>query len=118
MDLGDNLACDFAGACGGVFDFTGLNAGVVGGRLYANFKLGDATTLGASGAYLTNEEDEFVDATGMFLAAGLKYQLMENTTLQAQLQYTDASYDDLGGSDGPDVDWNSFQAGTGLFVKF
>ena len=81
-------------------------------------KLGDATTVGASFAYLTNEEDEFIDATGMFYSAGLVYQLMENTTLQAQVQYTDAEYEDLLGVSGADVDWNSFQAGTGLFVKF
>jgi len=122
MDLGDSMVCDAlkseGGSCGTVFDFTGQSAGVVGGRLYASMKAGPGT-FGASAAYLAVEEDKNVDADGMFYAAGYVLPVMENTTLQFQLQYTDVNIDDLGSSfDNADTDFTDFQAGTGLFVKF
>ena len=42
MDLGDNRVCDSARfpACGSLSDWTGLNAGAMGGRLYASMKAG------------------------------------------------------------------------------
>jgi len=116
MDLGDNLVCDLIESCGPVFDFTGEGAGVVGGKLYASMMLGD-TKLGASAAYLQSEEDDVVDSSGMFLSAGLVYPVMANTTFQLQLQYSDVDVDEVYGFD-VDTDANSFQAGTGLFVKF
>jgi hypothetical protein len=123
MDLGDSMVCDAqssvvgASLCGTVFDFSGGNAGVVGGRLYASMKAGPGT-FGASAAYLTTEEDDNVDMDGMFYAAGYVYPLMENTSLQFQLQYTDVDVDSILDINNTDTDWNDFQAGTGLFVKF
>jgi len=127
IDMGDSIACDaFSGAaCGTVFDFTGQHAGVIGGRLYGNFKVADAT-IGASVAYLTNEDDGAVwdfngggyDAEGMFYAAGLVYPIMDNTTFQLQVQYKDVQTTIFDDSNGPDIDVTVFQAGTGVFVKF
>ena len=96
------------------FDFTGLSAGVVGGRLYGKFKLSDAINLGASASYLSEEEDEFVESDGYQLAAGLTYGILENTSFQVQLQYEDMDLEVLGVS----ADYDSFRAGTGIFVKF
>ena len=71
------------------------SAGVVGGRLYSSFKLSDALNLGASVAYLTEEEDEFVESDGYQLAAGLTYAILDNTSIQLQLQYEDMDYKKL-----------------------
>jgi hypothetical protein len=99
------------------FDWTGANAGSVSGRLYGNFKASDDLSFGASAAYLTVEEDAIVDADAYVLAAGMVYSLLENTTFQLQLQYTDGSIDEVAGVD-IDGDFDVFSAGTGLFVKF
>jgi hypothetical protein len=115
MDLSDNLVCDLVTfldedeSCGGVFDFSGQGAGVVGARLYASTSLGEAK-VGASIAYLETEEDENIDAELTALSVGFVYPVMANTTFQAQLQYTDIEVEG--------VDADSFQVGTGLFVKF
>ena len=106
IDLGDNLVCDAGFPCGGVFDFSGANAGVVGGRLYTSIKAGPGT-LGASFAYLTTEEDDNMDADGMFYAAGYVYPVMENTTLQLQIQYTDMDVDSILDLDDTDTDWSA-----------
>ena len=100
------------------FDWTNWNAGSVSGKLYGSFKASEDLTIGASAAYLTTEEDDAADADAMALSAGVVYSLLPNTTLQAQVQYTDGTFDEIGGEDIDDGDFNVFSAGTGLFVKF
>ena len=101
---------------GNPFDFTGQSAGVVAGRLYANFKMSDALALGVSAAYAQEEEDAIIESDGYALAAGLKYTILENTTFQLQLQYED--FDQEFQLTGVTADYDAFRAGTGFFVKF
>jgi hypothetical protein len=98
------------------FDFTGLDAGVVGGRLYSNFKLSDTLNLGASVSYLSEEEDEFIESDGYQLAAGLTYAILANTSIQLQLQYEDMDVQLQNSA--TDSDYDAFRAGTGIFVSF
>jgi hypothetical protein len=93
------------------FDFSGKSAGVVGGRLYASVMLGEAK-VGASAAFLEVEEDEFTEAELQAFALGVVYPLMENTSFQAQVQFSSID-DDLS-----DVDGDVTEVGTGLYVKF
>ena len=99
-----------------VFDFTGASAGVVGGRLYTNVKLSDSMNLGLSGAYLQEEEDAIVESDGYALAAGLKYAILENTSIQMQLQYEDFDVTVVGSD--LDGGYDAFRAGSGIFVNF
>jgi hypothetical protein len=99
----------------------GLGAGVVGGRLYAGFKASDDLKLGASAGYFVSEEDKIADIEVATINAGLVYNLMENTTLQLQVQYADGTYEYTAPGAAVstfDEDFDYFQAGTGLFVKF
>jgi hypothetical protein len=100
------------------FDWTNLNAGSISGRLYGNFKASDDLSIGASAAYLTVEEDAIIDADAYVLAAGMVYSLLENTTFQLQVQYTDGDIDELAGLEVREGGFDVFSAGTGLFVKF
>jgi len=86
------------------------NAGVLGLRVYTTVKLNDATTLGASAAYLEPEDDDKTTAdSAMFLAAGVAYKLMANTDLRAQVAYEDV--------DAPGAE-EVFKVHSGLFVNF
>ena len=101
--------------------FTIASAGMVGGRLYTSWKASDALTFGASAAYLTEEDDSVVEVSEMALAAGMVYKIMENTSIQWQLQYTDGDvtlYDAAGAKLVDDESFNSFRAGSGIFVNF
>jgi hypothetical protein len=98
-------------------DFTGESAGVVGGRLYGNFKVSDKLSFGASVAYLTVEEDKNADVDEYALAGGMVWKILPNTSFQLQLQYEDGTAKDASSS-GNDVDFTAFRAGTGLFVSF
>ncbi len=109
FDVGTNLDNESIGL-GKPFDFSGGSAGVVGGRLYASSKMSDALNLGASIAYLTTEDDDIVDRSQVAFAAGVTYAIMSNASLQAQVEYADGEVDD--------VDFDSFRAGTGIFVNF
>ena len=91
---------------------TTVNQGVVGGRLYGSFKLNDALTFGLSGAYLTVEDDYYSDDELTAGALGMVYQVMDNTSFQVQLQYSNFDSDII--NDDEDI----FQAGTGIFVSF
>ena len=93
-------------------DFSGQNQGVVGGRLYASFMLNDAITFGASGAYLTVEDDHSSDDTLTAFAAGMVYKFAENASFQLQLQESTYDYDAANNKE------DIFQAATGLFVTF
>ncbi len=96
------------------FDFTGDFAGAMGARVYVNVKASDAVDFGASIAYLEPEDDEMTDVnSATFIAVAMKYAVMSNTSLQAQLQYTDADVD--AGSTRSD---SITQGGVGLFVNF
>lgn len=97
-------------ALGRPFDWTGAGAGVMGVTLKAFAKLSDALNVGASVGYLTVEDDDIVDADAIAVAAGASYEVMANTSLQAQVQYLSAEIE------GEDAD--DFQAGVGLFVTF
>jgi len=118
-DVGTNLSNEEI-VFGNPFDFTGQSAGVVGGRLYTNVKLSDSLSLGASAAYVQEEEDKLVEADGYALAAGLKYAILENTSIQMQLQYEDFDVTEVGQNGAADVDggYDAFRAGTGIFVNF
>lgn len=88
----------------------GANAGIIALRGYAKVKVNDATTLGASIAYLEPEDDDMTDAdSGMFLAAGVAYKVMANTTFKAQVAYEDVDQDDKD---------EVLKLHTGLFVNF
>jgi hypothetical protein len=103
------------------YNFSVASAGAVGARLYSSFKMNDALTFGASIAYLTEQEDKVVENEVVALAAGMVYKIMDNTTFQLQLQYSDgtASYTDAAGVKlVDDLDYDSFRAGTGIFVSF
>jgi hypothetical protein len=102
--------------------FTVASAGVVGGRLYTSFKASEALTLGGSAGYFTEEEDAVAEVSVMALAGGLVYQILPNATFQLQAQYSDgtASFTNpfTGVKEIDDVDFDSIQVGTGLFVTF
>lgn len=116
FDVGTSLSNEEIGL-GNPFDFTGANAGVIGGRLYSKIKASDALSFGASVAYLTVEEDALVDTDVIALAGGMVYTILPNTTFQLQLEYSDGNVDSIGGVS-VDADFDTFAAGTGLFVKF
>jgi hypothetical protein len=122
MDVGTSLSNEeitlgsAIGGAGNPFDFTNEGAGVVAGRLYTNFKASDALGLGASFAYLTTEDSDVADVDAFVLAAGLKYSFLQNTSFQLQAQYTDGTVNGSGSD--PDVDFDAFEVGTGLFVSF
>ncbi len=88
------------------------STGVVGGRLYTNYKASDALNLGASFAYMTPEEDKhFKDFdSASFYAVGATYALMANTSLHAQVEYIDVDTK-------AKVD-SAILSGVGLFVNF
>lgn len=109
MDVGTSLSNEVI-PFGRPFDFSGDNAGVIGGRLFATSKLTDSFNLGASVAFLETEDDDISDVDAMAFAAGMTYAVMANTSLQAQVQYTD------GEANG--VDFDDTEAGIGLFVNF
>ncbi|MGK2907028.1 MAG: porin [Desulfuromonadales bacterium] len=115
MDVGTSLSNEEI-VLGNPFDFTGTGAGVMAGRLYTSFKASDALMFGLSGAYLETEDDDVADVDAWAFAGGVTYTLLKNTSLQLQLQYTDGT-ENGSGSD-PDVDFDSFAAGTGIFVSF
>ncbi|MDX2479851.1 MAG: hypothetical protein QNK24_05895 [Desulfuromusa sp.] len=93
------------------YGFFGNNAGVIAGRLYGNFQLSEAFHLGASIAYLEPEDDSNVETESVVDATvGIKYQVMANTSVGAQLVYLDLS-------DNPDAD-SIVMGGLGLFVNF
>lgn len=69
---------------------TSADAGVMALRVYTTAKLNDATTLGASIAYLEPEDDATTTAdSAIFLAAGVAYKIMANTSFKAQVAYED-----------------------------
>jgi hypothetical protein len=113
MDLGGNMYNEVI-SYGRPFDFTGNNAGVIGGRVYAKLKASDSIDLGASLAYLVPEDDKVNGNTrnsDMALAVNAQYKLMANTSLETQVQYI-AKDDDNNAVE--DVT----QAGLALFVNF
>ena len=109
-----NVAEFSLGAEGGSVSLGSL--GAMGGRLYGSFKASEDLNFGASISYAQEEEDKFAELDYMLLAAGMVYQILPNTTFQIQLQYLDGNVkvDD----DDIDEDFDAFEAGTGLFVKF
>jgi len=108
MSVGTSLSNEKISA-GNPFDWTGADAGVIGARVYANTEMG-AMKVGASAAFLTTEDDDQADGDVLALAAGLVYPVLDNTTFQVQLQYTDGEVNDS--------DISLLEAGTGFFVKF
>ncbi len=91
------------------------SAGVIGGRLYGSLKVSDTLTFGTTVGYFEEENDSLAKIHLTTLAGGLVYELMPNTTFQIQLQYTDGSIDP---PDQSKIDFDSFEAGSGLFVNF
>ncbi|MBC8208955.1 MAG: hypothetical protein H8E79_07295 [Desulfobulbaceae bacterium] len=113
-DLGTDLHNE-ANSTGRPFSVIDANAGVIGARLYLNAKTSEALDLGASVAYMTPEEDAatvtLVDSA-VYYAVSMKYALMANTSLQAQMQYADIDTDEVGAAD------SELRVGAGLFVTF
>jgi hypothetical protein len=118
FDVGTSLSNEEINVVGNPFNWAGANSGVIGGRLYADFKVSDALKLGASVAYLTVEEDALIDEEVMALAGGLVYTILPNTTFQLQLQYADGEVDSVLGVDVEDGGYDILAVGTGLFVTF
>ncbi len=117
MDVGTSLSNEeiTLNNIGNPMDFTGTNAGVVGGRLYGSFKATDKLSFGASVAYLETEDDNVADVDEVAVAGGMVYKILANTTFQLQLQYEDGKVNHPSAGD---TDFDSFRAGTGLFVAF
>lgn len=92
------------------YDWTGAGAGLLGATVKVFAKVSDDLNLGASVGYLTVEDDSIVDADAVAVAFGAVYNVMDNTSLHAQVQWLSATVEDEDGDD--------FQAGLGLFVKF
>jgi len=92
------------------YTIVGQNSGVVGGRLYAMVNFNSSLSVGASVAYLTPEEDSVTPVDSLLLfVAGVSYEVLDNSSFDIQLQYSD--------QDAPDVD-SEFGVGVGFFVKF
>jgi hypothetical protein len=116
-----NLAEFGGGEAGDTFNVASL--GSMGGRIYTSFKVSDAIKLGASAAYLQEEDDSLVTLDGYALAGGLVWSFMPNTSLHFQLQYVDGTIEakdsDLKAEFGnKEYDITNFSAGTGLYVNF
>jgi hypothetical protein len=114
-DLGTSLSNEQM-PLGRPFDFTGDNAGVIGGRLYANMKATDSVKVAASVAYLTPEDDNMTKGnsdikSNLMVGGAVTYAVMANTSLQAQAQYT-ATDLHQGSTD------DNFDIGVGLYVNF
>jgi len=78
-----------------VFDFTGDNAGVVGGSLYTQLKPSDDLTLTGVFSYLMPEEDDkdITDTDEAWrLGVFAMYMIMPNTNIAAGVQYTSIDY--------------------------
>jgi len=90
--------------------------GSVGGRLYVGFKASEDLNFGASVAYAQEEEDKYAELDVLLLAGGMVYQILPNASFQVQLQYKDGNVtvDD----EDIDNDFDAFEMGSGLFVKF
>jgi hypothetical protein len=112
LDVGTNLSNEETAAWTRPYNFTGDDAGVMAGRIYGSFKLGDATKIGASVAYLEPEDNSNTDVNSTTVGTiGVTYALMANTSLQAQYAYADLDVDNT------DVDYNAI-GGIGIFVNF
>jgi hypothetical protein len=100
-------------------EITFASAGSVGGRLYTSYKPSKDLTLGGTLGYFQSEEDEILDVEAITFAAGLHYKIMENTSWQMQLEYLDGTFSKTNHTAvNGDIDFDSFRAGSGLFVKF
>ncbi|PLY12296.1 MAG: hypothetical protein C0624_01085, partial [Desulfuromonas sp.] len=94
-----------------VYDTFG-NAGIMALRVNTGIKAGDAAKLGFSLCYEVPEDDDLSAYDyRMLVAGGLVYNVMDNTSLHFQVQYT-INEVEVGSQD----DW--LDVGTGLFVKF
>ena len=95
------------------YTFFSKNAGVMAGRVYVDSKLSDSFKLGGSITYLEPEEDGNVTVDSAMLATvGIKYNLMANTSIGAQIAYADFDQTNKKATD------NALAAGFGLFVNF
>jgi hypothetical protein len=129
MDIGSSLSNEqiaygspFNVASIAVYENTDLeltSAGSVGGRLYTNYMVNDDFTLGATVGYFVSEEDKIADLEVATLAGGFVYKLMENTSIQWQLQYISGTANQTHDTAvNGDIDFDAFEMGSGLFVKF
>lgn len=107
FDIGTKLSNEKIGL-GRPFDFTGQGAGVIGASLMSKYKVSGAFSLGAGINYLTAEDDAVYDDTLLGLVAGFSYKIMDNTRLDAQIEYHDHD------ADGADA----IMGGVYLGVKF
>lgn len=82
---------------GGIFDFTGDDAGLVGGRLYADAAFGDKWNAYLRLGYLTPEEDDetVTNVDNAMTAAGnVAYKWLPSTTLSAGLAAVAPDFND------------------------
>jgi len=88
FDVGTHLSNEKIGL-GRPYDFTGTGAGVIGGSFISKIKLSNVLSLGAGINYLTVEDDGVYDDSMLGLVGGVSFKLMDNTSLDAQLEYHD-----------------------------
>jgi hypothetical protein len=113
FDVGTNLSNEETDDLFRPYDFTNDDAGCMAGRLYASFKLNDKTNLGASIAYMEPEKSSATTINSAVpMTVGVTYEVMSNTSLQAQYAYVDLD-DDADNS----ASYYSL-AGVGIFVSF
>jgi hypothetical protein len=80
---------------GGIFDFTGDDAGLVGGRLYADAAFGEKWKAYTRLGYLTPQEDDNTNVDSYMTASGnVAYQWLPSTTLSAGLAAVAPDFDD------------------------
>jgi hypothetical protein len=91
-----------------VYDFTGNGAGVMAIKGYADFKVSDATAVGASLAFATTEDDD-VDDDDLFTAnLYMTQKFTDNVSMAAQLGYADQDSEND----------NDLSIGAALYVNF
>lgn len=72
-----------------VFDFSGQDAGVIGGALYGEFWVMEPLGVYAHGMYLTPQEDEFCSLDSMMIVnLSARYKVAKNTTFDVQYNFT------------------------------
>ena len=92
FDVGTNLNNAKIGI-GRPYDWSGEGAGVIGASLVSKYKVSDTLKLGAGINYLTVEDDTVIDDTLLGLVAGVSYALMDNASLDVQVEYHDHDID-------------------------
>ncbi len=94
VDTNAPCATDVTIVADGPFDYTGDNAGVVAGTLFASYQATEQFSFGGKFSYLTPEEDENtnIDSTVSF-SAWANYDLGSNTSFMVLYNLSSHDYD-------------------------